>query len=100
MPFVCLVPVRLLLSSTTALYHVNSFNPGQNYLRTFLPYNVHYPTQMKTISKTTAFQNEIPFPQFNNASYKRPGTRLSFEHTTTLLPRGGEKGTICESYDV
>ena len=27
----------------------------------------------KTISKTTPLRKEIPFPQFNVASYKRPG---------------------------
>ena len=32
-----------------------------------------------TISKMTPLWKEIPFPQFNVASYKRPGIRLSFE---------------------
>ena len=31
----------------------------------------------KTISKTTALWKEIPFPQFNIASYKRQGIRIS-----------------------
>ena len=44
----------------------------------------------KTISKTTPLRNENSFPQFNVASYKRPGIRLSFELTTTLL--SGERG--------
>ena len=44
----------------------------------------------KTISKTTPLRNENPFPQFKVASYKRPGVRLSFEYTTTLL--SGERG--------
>ena len=35
-------------------------------------------------------RKENPFPQFNVASYKRPGIRLSFEHTTTLL--SGQRG--------
>ena len=39
----------------------------------------------KTISKTTPLRKENPFPQFNVASHKRPGIRLSFEYTTTLL---------------
>ena len=46
----------------------------------------------KTISKTAALSKEIPFPQFNVASYKSWGIRLSFEHTTTLLPGGGGGG--------
>ena len=44
----------------------------------------------KTISKTTPLRKENPFPQFNVASHKRPGIRLSFEYTTTLL--SGEEG--------
>ena len=49
----------------------------------------------KTISKTTPLRKEIPFPQFNVASYKRPGKRLSFEYTTTLLiGEGGEGRTV------
>ena len=35
---------------------------------------------------------ENPFPQFNVACYKRPGIRLSFEYTTTLLSGEGEEG--------
>ena len=46
----------------------------------------------KTISKTTPLRKEIPFPQFNVASYKRPGNRLSFEYTTTLLSGEGGEG--------
>ena len=43
------------------------------------------------------FQNDVlrrenPFPQFNGASYKRPGIRLSFEYATTLLLGEGEEG--------
>ena len=44
----------------------------------------------KTISKTTPLRKENPFPQFNVASHKCPGIRLSFEYTTTLL--SGEEG--------
>ena len=48
----------------------------------------------KTISKTTPLRKENPFPQFNVASYKRPGIRLSFEYATTLLSgEGGERRT-------
>ena len=46
----------------------------------------------KTISKTTPLQKENPFPQFNVASHKRPGIRLSFEYTTTLLSGEGGEG--------
>ena len=46
----------------------------------------------KTISKTTPLRKENPFPQFNVASYKRPGIRLSFEYTTTLLSGEGGEG--------
>ena len=46
----------------------------------------------KTISKTTPLRKENPFPQFNVASYKFPGIRLSFKYTTTLLSgEGGER---------
>ena len=46
----------------------------------------------KTISKTTPLRKENPLPQFNVASHKRPGIRLSFEYTTTLLSREGGEG--------
>ena len=46
----------------------------------------------KTISKTTPLRKENPFPQFNVASHKRPGIRLSFEYTTTLLLGEGGEG--------
>ena len=48
----------------------------------------------KTISKTTPLRNENPFPQFNVASYKRPGIRNSFGYTTTLLSGQGGEGRI------
>ena len=44
----------------------------------------------KTIFKTMPLRKENPFPQFNVASHKRPGIRLSFEYTRTLL--SGEEG--------
>ena len=46
----------------------------------------------KTISKTTPLRKENPFPQFNVASHKRPGIRLSFEYTSTLLSGEGGEG--------
>ena len=46
----------------------------------------------KTISKTTPLRKENPFPQFNVAFHKRPGIRLSFEYTTTLLSGEGGEG--------
>ena len=46
----------------------------------------------KTISKMTPLRKENPFPQFNVASHKRPGIRLSFEYTTTLLSGEGGEG--------
>ena len=46
----------------------------------------------KTISKTTPLREENPFPRFNVASHKRPGIRLSFKYTTTLLSGEGGEG--------
>ena len=46
----------------------------------------------KTISKTTPLRKENPFPQFNVASHKCPGIRLSFEYITTLLLGEGGEG--------
>ena len=46
----------------------------------------------KIISKTTPLWKENPFPQFKVASHKRPGIRLSFEYTTTLLSGEGGEG--------
>ena len=37
-------------------------------------------------------RKENPFPQFNVASYKRPGIRLSFEYTATLVSGEGGEG--------
>ena len=47
----------------------------------------------KTISKTSPLRKENPFRQFNVASYKLPGIRLSFEYTTLLSGEGGEGRT-------
>ena len=55
------------------------------------PHHVHFPTQQNS-SKTTPLWKENPFPQFNVASHKRPGIRLSFEYTTTLLSGEGGEG--------
>ena len=40
----------------------------------------------------TPLLKENPFTQFNVASHKRSGIRLSFEYTTTLLSREGGEG--------
>ena len=48
----------------------------------------------KTISKTMTLRKGNPFPQFNFASHKRTGIRLSFEYTTTLLSGEGAEGRI------
>ena len=46
----------------------------------------------KTIFNRTPLRKEILFSQFYVASNKRPGIRLSFEYTTTLLSgEGGER---------
>ena len=56
----------------------------------------------KTIFKTTPLRKENPFLQFNVASYKHPGIRLSFEYTTTLLSGEGGEGITgtATMYDV
>ena len=46
----------------------------------------------KIISKTKPLRKENPFSQFNVASHKRPGIRLCFEYTTTLLSGEGGEG--------
>ena len=53
------------------------------------PHHVHFPTQQNYF-QNDAFGERNPLPQFNVASYKCPGIRLPFEHTTTSLP--GLKG--------
>ena len=53
----------------------------------------------KTVSKSMALRKYNPFPQSKVASYKRPGIRLSFKDTTTLLPVVGG-GKNCYSFDV
>ena len=72
-------------------YFKPTFNPGQNYLRKFSP-------SCPLSCATSYFQNNAfaarinPFPQSNVASHKRPGIRLSFEYTTTLLSGEGGEG--------
>ena len=44
----------------------------------------------KTISKTTPLRKDIPFPQFNVASFKCPGIRLSFEYKQHCFQEKGE----------
>ena len=39
-------------------------------------------------------RKENLFPQFNVASYKSPGIKLSFQYTTTLLSGEGGEGRI------
>ena len=57
------------------------------------PHHVHFPTQQNYF-QNDAFAERNPFPQFNVASHKRPGIRLSFEYPTTLLSgEGGEERT-------
>ena len=52
----------------------------------------------KTISKTMPLRKENSFPQFNVASHKRLGIRLSFEYTTTLLSgEGGRRRTAADT---
>ena len=93
----CMHEASLELNCTRLLHPVQS--PGvQSYLQSrtkllekVLPIMSTF-LGNKTISKTTPLRKENPFPQFNVASYKRPGIRLSFEYTTTLLPgEGGER---------
>ena len=55
------------------------------------PHHVHSPTQQNYF-QNDAFAERNPFPQFNVASHKRPGVRLSFEYTTTLLSGEGGEG--------
>ena len=68
----------------------HSYNPGQNYLRKF-SHHVHFPTQ-RNYFLNASLRKENPFPQFNVASRKRSGIRLSFEYTTTLLSGEGGEG--------
>ena len=56
-----------------------------------------FPIMSTFLWQQNYFQNvlrrENPFHQFNVASYKRPGIRLSFEYTTLLSGKGGRTGT-------
>ena len=61
--------------------------------RKSFPHHVHFPTQQNYL-QNDAFAERKPLPQFNVASYERPGIRLPFEYTTTLLSgKGGEGKT-------
>ena len=55
------------------------------------PHHVYFPTQ-QIYFQNDILQKENPFPQFNVASYKSPGIRLSFEYTTTLPSGEGGEG--------
>ena len=55
------------------------------------PHHVHF-LRNKTISKRRLCGKKTPSPNINVASHKRPGIRLSFECTTTLLSGEGEEG--------
>ena len=79
--YIVLSHIQWLLQSRTKL-----LEKGFPIMSTFL--------RNKNISKTTPLRKEKPFPQFNVASYKRPGIRLPFEYTTTLLSgEGAEERT-------
>ena len=68
-----------------------NYNPGQNYLRKFSPScPLSYAT--KLFPKRHLCGKKTPLPQFNVASYKSPGIRLSFEYTKTLLSGEGREG--------
>ena len=68
-------------------------------MRTFSPYCARsnaakpFPKQ-HTCPKQRLSRKKSSSPQFNVASYKRPGIRLSFEDATTLLPGGRGEGRI------
>ena len=55
------------------------------------PHHVHFPMQQNYF-QNDAFAERKPLPQFNVALHKRPGIRLSFEYTTTLLSGEGGEG--------
>ena len=55
--------------------------------------HVYFLTQ-QNIFQTDAFEERKPLIQFNFVFHRRPGIRLSFEYTTTLLSgKAGEKRT-------
>ena len=54
----------------------------------------------KTISKTTPLRKENPFPQFNVASHKCPGTRLFFLIHNNIAFRGRGRRKNRYSFDV
>ena len=66
------------------------YNPGQNYLRKFSPScPLSYAT--KLFPKRRLCGKKTPSPN-SMLLYKRPGIRLSFEYTTTLLSGEGGEG--------
>ena len=70
---------------------LDCYNPGQNYLRKFSPScPLSYAT--KLFRKRRLCGKKTPSPNINVASHKRPGIRLSFECTTTLLSGEGGEG--------
>ena len=94
----CMHEASLELNRTRLLHPVQS--PGvQSYLQSrtkllekVLPIMSTF-LGNKTISKTTPLRKETPSPN-SMLLYKRPGIRLSFEYTTTLLSgEGGERRT-------
>ena len=64
-------------------YSVTATIPDKTTWESF-PHHVHFATQQKYF-RNDAFAERKSLPQFNVASYKRPGIRISFEYTTTLL---------------
>ena len=55
-------------------------------------HHVHFPTQQNYFQNDAFAEKKKSFPQFNVASHKRQGIRLSFEYTTTLLSGEGGEG--------
>ena len=89
----CMHEASLELNCTRLPHPVQSYlQSRKNLLEKVLPIMSTF-LGNKTISKTKPLRKENPFPQFNVASYKRPGIRLSFEYTTLLSGEGGERRT-------
>ena len=55
------------------------------------PHHVHFPTQQNYF-QNDAFAGRKPLPPIQCCFPKRPGIRLSFEYTTTLLSGQGGEG--------
>ena len=87
----CIKHVYFIHAKRSTLEYLQIYNPGQNYLRKFSP-SCPFSYATKLFPKTTPLRKGNPFPQFNVASPKRPGIRLSCEYTTTLLSGEGEEG--------